>query len=129
MRSSMVVDAQLIVGLRYSFASRFSYLPSRWLGGRPCKTYPFREPQNPNRIASDAMDHPIWFLCCCLLGWNLGSKLSATQDISSCCCSSQLLDSRQILGCLLFLCCCTVVFFRWFLFFYFYFLLLFVLPT
>uniref|UniRef100_A0A2N9IR88 Uncharacterized protein n=1 Tax=Fagus sylvatica TaxID=28930 RepID=A0A2N9IR88_FAGSY len=47
-------------------------------------------------MASNAMDHPIHFLCCCILGWDLSSKLSATSDISSCYCSSKLLDCHQI---------------------------------
>uniref|UniRef100_A0A2N9H1I0 Uncharacterized protein n=1 Tax=Fagus sylvatica TaxID=28930 RepID=A0A2N9H1I0_FAGSY len=54
-------------------------------------------------MASDAMDHPIHVLCVCKHGWDLGSKLSAAQDISSICCSCDLLDYDQALCCL-FLC-------------------------
>uniref|UniRef100_A0A2N9EGF7 Uncharacterized protein n=1 Tax=Fagus sylvatica TaxID=28930 RepID=A0A2N9EGF7_FAGSY len=51
-------------------------------------------------MASDAMDHPIHVLCDCMQGWDLGSKFSAAQDISSSCCSCELPDCDQALCCL-----------------------------
>uniref|UniRef100_A0A2N9ITL5 Uncharacterized protein n=1 Tax=Fagus sylvatica TaxID=28930 RepID=A0A2N9ITL5_FAGSY len=38
----------------------------------------FGESLDPNRIASDAMDHPIRLIFRCFLGWIYGSKLSGT---------------------------------------------------
>ena len=104
----MAVNVQLAIGLGSTPISSFSCLPSKWLGGRLCKAPLYEEPQYPNHMISDAMNHPIHFLCCCMLRWDLGSKLFAASDISNCCCSSKLPNCRQILGCLSYLCCCLL---------------------
>ena len=75
-RSPVAVDVQLAMGLGPPPFSSLSWLPSWWLEGRPHTTLLYGEPQ-PNRMASDAMDHPIHVLCVCMHGWDLGSKYSA----------------------------------------------------
>ena len=57
------MDAQLATGLRSPLILSFFGLPSWLLGGKPIKAPAFREPQNPNRMASDAIDIPIRLTC------------------------------------------------------------------
>ena len=70
----------------------FSFTPS-W--GRYGKAL-IGEPQNPNRMVSDAMDNLIR-LHWCLLEWDHDSKLFDVSDVPSYCCSSQLSDYCQFL--------------------------------
>ena len=100
MRSPVAVDVLSIVGLGSLSISRFSHLPC--FGDRFGKTL-FEEPLYPNRMASNAMNHPIRppYL---LLGWDQGSKLSVPLDISNCWCSSQPPDWSQALLFLWFCC-------------------------
>uniref|UniRef100_A0A2N9J041 Uncharacterized protein n=1 Tax=Fagus sylvatica TaxID=28930 RepID=A0A2N9J041_FAGSY len=51
------MDVLLATGLKTLSILSCSYLPQ--LGVRFIKTHPFGEPQNPNRMTSDAMDNPI----------------------------------------------------------------------
>uniref|UniRef100_A0A2N9EP28 Uncharacterized protein n=1 Tax=Fagus sylvatica TaxID=28930 RepID=A0A2N9EP28_FAGSY len=68
------------VGLGSLSIPKFSHLPHfRDRFGKAL----FEEPLYPNRMASNAMDHPIR-PSCSLLGWDHGSKLSVPSDISSC---------------------------------------------
>ena len=51
------MDVLLAVGLENPSISSCSHLPQ--LGCRSVKAHPFGKPQNPNRMASAAMDNPI----------------------------------------------------------------------
>uniref|UniRef100_A0A2N9F2P2 Uncharacterized protein n=1 Tax=Fagus sylvatica TaxID=28930 RepID=A0A2N9F2P2_FAGSY len=66
----------------------------RWRDLQFIKAPSYGEPQNPNRMASDAMDYPIR-LPCCLLVWEFGFKPFIYLDISSSCCSCDLRDYNQ----------------------------------
>ena len=61
--------------------------------------------ESPNQIAWHLMPWTIWFTFFVFVcRWDLGSKYSAAQDITSRCCSCDLPNCDQALCCLLFLC-------------------------